>query len=65
MRLPTGGGHRTAPDNVKAGNPAFDVTPNDLITGIITERGILGTSPYDQSIRILTIPEYEIPLCQR
>ena len=44
------GGHRTAPENVKAGNPAFDVTPNDLITGIITERGIL-SSPYDQSIR--------------
>ena len=44
------GGHRTAPENVKAGNPAFDVTPNDLITGIITERGIL-QSPYDQSIR--------------
>ena len=44
------GGHRTAPENVKAGNPAFDVTPNDLITGIITERGIL-RSPYDQSIR--------------
>ena len=44
------GGHRTAPENVKAGNPAFDVTPYDLITGIITERGIL-QSPYDQSIR--------------
>ena len=44
------GGHRTAPDNVKAGNPAFDVTPNDLITGIITERGIL-RSPYGQAIR--------------
>ena len=44
------GGHRTAPEDVKAGNPAFDVTPNDLITGIITERGIL-RSPYDESIR--------------
>ncbi len=43
-------GQRTAPDNVKAGNPAFDVTPNDLITGIITERGIL-RSPYDEAIR--------------
>ena len=44
------GGQQTAPDNVKAGNPAFDVTPNNLITGFITERGIL-RSPYDQSIR--------------
>ena len=44
------GGRRTAPDNVKAGNPAFDVTPNNLISGIITERGIL-RAPYDESIR--------------
>ena len=44
------GGQQTAPDNVKADNPAFDVTPNNLITGFITERGIL-RSPYNQSIR--------------
>ena len=44
------GGHRTAPDNVKTGNPAFDITPSDLLSGIITERGIL-RSPYDQSIQ--------------
>ena len=44
------GGRQTAPDNVKAGNPAFDITPNDLLTGIITERGIL-RSPYDKSIK--------------
>jgi len=29
-----------APEGVRAENPAFDVTPADLITGIITERGI-------------------------
>ncbi len=44
------GAHRTAPDNVKVGNPAFDVTPNNLISGIITEQGIL-RSPYTESIR--------------
>lgn len=28
-----------APDNVKVANPAFDVTPAELITAIITEKG--------------------------
>ena len=27
-------------EGVPGGNPAFDVTPNRLITGLITERGI-------------------------
>ncbi|MCY4153921.1 MAG: S-methyl-5-thioribose-1-phosphate isomerase [Gammaproteobacteria bacterium] len=45
------GNHRTAPEAVKVRNPAFDVTPNDLITGIITERGIL-RSPYNESLRL-------------
>ena len=34
-----------APIGVSVWNPAFDVTPADLITGIITERGIL--SPHE------------------
>jgi len=34
------GGRRTAPENVKVYNPAFDVTPADLISGIITEEKI-------------------------
>ena len=32
--------HRMAPKDVKIFNPAFDVTPNELITAIITEKGI-------------------------
>ena len=36
-----GFGKRTAPAGVKVYNPAFDVTPAELITGIITERGII------------------------
>lgn len=32
------------PDGVKAGNPAFDVTPRRLITGLITERGLCEAS---------------------
>ncbi|MFT4412371.1 S-methyl-5-thioribose-1-phosphate isomerase [Fredinandcohnia humi] len=34
-------GVRVAPEGVQVYNPAFDVTPNDLITAIITEAGIL------------------------
>lgn len=32
--------HRMAPTGVKVFNPAFDVTPHELITAIITEKGI-------------------------
>jgi methylthioribose-1-phosphate isomerase len=39
-----------APKNIKALNPAFDVTPNKYITGIITEVGVL-QKPFKQSIR--------------
>src|SRR5439155_270431 len=34
------GGRQTAPAESPVYNPAFDVTPAELITGIITERGI-------------------------
>ena len=34
------GSHPIAPEGVEVFNPAFDVTPADLITGIITERGV-------------------------
>ena len=43
-------GRQVAPDGVKALNPAFDVTPNKYITGIITEVGILA-KPYGKAIR--------------
>ena len=36
-----GFGRQTVPDNVDVYNPAFDVTPANLITAIITERGII------------------------
>ncbi len=34
-------GKRTAPLNARVYNPAFDVTPAELITGIVTEQGII------------------------
>jgi methylthioribose-1-phosphate isomerase len=36
-----GFGKATAPDGVAVYNPAFDVTPADWISGIITERGVV------------------------
>ena len=45
-----GFGALTAPAQVKAWNPAFDVTPAELIAGIVTEKGIL-RPPFAESIR--------------
>jgi len=42
--------HRITPENVPVFNYAFDVTPAGLISGIITEKGVL-TAPYEASIR--------------
>jgi methylthioribose-1-phosphate isomerase len=36
-----GFGRQTAPEGVAVYNPAFDVTPHTLISGIITERGVI------------------------
>ena len=35
------GARRTAPEGIKVRSPAFDVTPNELVAGLITERGII------------------------
>ena len=43
-------GQPTAPADVPVWNPAFDVTPADLVTAIITEVGVL-RPPYTESIR--------------
>ena len=44
-------GIRIAPEGVTVLNPAFDVTPGDLITAFITERGII-EPPYETSFDI-------------
>jgi methylthioribose-1-phosphate isomerase len=44
-----GFGRRTAPEGVDVYNPAFDVTPNELVTAIITEKGVF-RPPFGQSI---------------
>ena len=45
-----GFGMRTAPQGVRTYNPAFDVTPNDLVTAIISEKGI-ARPPYEPVLR--------------
>lgn len=46
-------GKQITPDYVKIINPAFDVTPSELVTAIITDAGIAG-SPYEKSLKELT-----------
>lgn len=43
---------RMIPEGVKTYNPAFDVTDNNLITGIITEHGVL-RAPFNENIKKL------------
>ncbi|MCI5148631.1 MAG: S-methyl-5-thioribose-1-phosphate isomerase [Candidatus Electrothrix sp. MAN1_4] len=47
---------RIAPEQTRAANPAFDVTPARLVTGLITERGIC--EPKKESLLSL-FPEYK------
>ena len=43
-------GKPIAPEGVPVMNPAFDVTPNELVTAIITERGVV-RAPYEVNLR--------------
>ena len=46
------GKRRIAPKGVRVFNPAFDMTPPELITGIITEKGVL-KPPFDKNLKSL------------
>ena len=46
------GQQQLAPDGVEVHNPAFDVTPNELITAIITDKGV-ARQPYVDSLRAI------------
>ena len=46
-------GRPTAPAGIKVRNPAFDVTPHPLVTGFITDAGLL-QPPYDESLLALS-----------
>lgn len=46
------GDKKTAPDGINVINPAFDMTPPELISGIITEAGV-AKPPFEESIKKL------------
>ena len=46
------GDKKTAPDGINVINPAFDMTPPELIAGIITEKGV-AKPPFEESIQKL------------
>ena len=45
-------GVQTAPATVEVYNPAFDVTPHSLVTGIITEKGVI-YPPFQENLKRL------------
>jgi methylthioribose-1-phosphate isomerase len=47
-------GRRVAPEGVGVFSPAFDITPNELITSIVTEQGVLHP-PFDSAIDSLRL----------
>lgn len=47
-----GFGRRTAPQGIQVWNPAFDVTPHELVTAFITEAGVL-KPPFKKSLQKL------------
>ena len=48
-------GERAAPRGAKARNPAFDVTPNRLLSAIVTENGIV-YPPFESNLPEFTLP---------
>ena len=44
------GERRTGPEGMKVRNPAFDVTPHELIAGFITEKGII-RPPFKENLK--------------
>lgn len=50
-----GFGRQTAPDGVDTYNPAFDVTPAELIAGLITEHGVIQPVNRENVLRVLGV----------
>ena len=46
------GDKKTAPDGINVINPAFDMTPPELVSGIITENGV-AKPPFEEAIKEL------------
>ena len=54
-----GFGRLTSPEDVPIWSPAFDVTPADLITGIVTEQGIV-QAPFAVGLDVAVDAAYEV-----
>ena len=54
-------GRQTIADGTDIYNPAFDVTPAELVTAIITENGV-AKAPYEESLRRLCKKEAAHPV---
>src|SRR3954468_6106596 len=54
------GGSQMAADGAQIWNPAFDVTPHELIAGIITEKGIC-RPPYSESLDRVVHGRLQLP----
>ncbi len=53
--ITNGFGRRTAPHGIQVYNPAFDVTPADLIDAIITEKGVIRPINRDNIMNTLQV----------
>ncbi|MGN6367604.1 MAG: S-methyl-5-thioribose-1-phosphate isomerase [Phycisphaerae bacterium] len=51
--ITAGFGKRTGPEGVKTYNPAFDVVPAELITAIVTEKGVVGPVNEENVLRVV------------
>ena len=47
------GGARICPEGTEVINPAFDIVPKDLITGIITEKGVIDLNNLEKDFKDL------------
>lgn len=52
-------GTRVAPERVRAFNPAFDVTPHDLVSAIVTDRGV-ARPPFSVSLKDLAREQHHV-----
>ncbi len=55
-------GQQLAPDGVQAAHPAFDVTPHELVTAIITEYGVIRPPFGEQLARLRQTPAQDSPV---
>ncbi len=53
-----GFGRQTAPDGIAVANPAFDVTPAELVTALVTERGVISPVTTERIRQVLSSDDF-------